>query len=232
MGSQRQARAPLRAPERASRMTDSKSGSKDNLNESNMPLLESEEKAEETPEKEVVEMELEEKKDEVTEKDKKEEKKKKEKKVKVPKVKKEPGPSCIDTLSSGLDLGARDSQGINVEIDLDFDDVIAEPKAAHGFDPIWRLSFILFSQTKLWTYRILSAIVAVPLTILWAIIFSILSVLYVWVIRPIIRIIELFLAVFKRVLISVLGATLEPLCHAAGAVFGRVRVNNTTIQEA
>ena len=29
---------------------------------------------------------------------------------------------------------------------LDFDDVIAEPKAAHGFDPIWRLSFILFSQ--------------------------------------------------------------------------------------
>merc|ERR1712012_818704 len=118
MGSQRPARAPLRAPERASRMTDSKSGSKDNLNESNMPLLESEEKAEETPEKEVVQMELEEKeekKDEVTEKDKKEEKK-----MKVPKVKKEPGPSCIDTLSSGLDLGARDSQGINVEIDLDF----------------------------------------------------------------------------------------------------------------
>merc|ERR1712141_527858 len=165
MGSQRPARAPYRAPERASRMTDSKSGSKDNLNESNMPLLESEEKAEETPEKEVVEMELEEKeekKDEVTEKDKK----KKEKKVKVPKVKKEPGPSCIDTLSSGLDLGARDTQGINVEIDLDFDDVIAEPKAAHGFDPVGRLSFILFSQTKLWTYRILAALLAAPLSIL------------------------------------------------------------------
>jgi len=85
------------------RMTDSKSGSKDNLNESNMPLLEGEEKAgEETPEKEVVEMELEEKgekKDESTEKKEKKEKKVKEKKVKVPKVKKEPGPSCIDTLS-------------------------------------------------------------------------------------------------------------------------------------
>merc|ERR1711997_19820 len=168
------------AENRVSRMTDSKSGSKDNLNEANMPLLESEEKAEETPEKEVVEMELEEKeekKDEVTEKDKKEEKKKKEKKVKVPKVKKEPGPSCIDTLSSGLDLGARDSQGINVEIDLDFDDVIAEPKAAHGFDPIWRLSFILFSQTKLWTYRILAALLAAPLSILWGLLFSVLSVL-------------------------------------------------------
>merc|ERR1712032_329629 len=136
-----------RATKIDNRMTDSKSGSKDNLNESNMPLLEGEEKAEETtPEKEVVEMELEEKEEK---KDESTEKKVKEKKVKVPKVKKEPGPSCIDTLSSGLDLGARDTQGINVEIDLDFDDVIAEPKAAHGFDPVWRLSFILFSQTKL-----------------------------------------------------------------------------------
>merc|ERR1712177_140941 len=218
MGSQRQARAPLRAPERASRMTDSKSGSKDNLNESNMPLLESEEKAEETPEKEVVEMELEEK-DEVTEKDKKEEKKEKEKKVKVPKVKKEPGPSCIDTLSSGLDLGARDSQGINVEIDLDFDDVIAEPKAAHGFDPIWRLSFILFSQTKLWTYRILAALLAAPLSILWGLLFSLLSVFYVWIIRPVMRIVETLLAIFRRFWVVLLNATLAPVCDAVGGIF-------------
>merc|ERR1712066_138893 len=184
-----------------SRMTDSKSGSKDNLNESNMPLLEGEEKAEETPEKEVVEMEL------------------KEKKVKVPKVKKEPGPSCIDTLSSGLDLGARDSQGINVEIDLDFDDVIAEPKAAHGFDPIWRLSFILFSQTKLWTYRVLAAILAAPLSILWGLLFSLLSVFYVWIIRPVMRIVETLLAIFRRFWVVLLNATLAPVCDAVGGIF-------------
>merc|ERR1712184_170294 len=209
------------AAERDNRMTDSKSGSKDNLNESNMPLLEGEEKAEETPEKEVVEMELEEKeekKDESTEKDKKE-KKVKEKKVKVPKVKKEPGPSCIDTLSSGLDLGARDTQGINVEIDLDFDDVIAEPKAAHGFDPVWRLSFILFSQTKLWTYRILAALLAAPLSILWGLLFSLLSVLYVWLIRPVMRIVETVLAIFRRFWVVLLNATLAPVCDAVGGIF-------------
>merc|ERR1712037_638676 len=199
------------ADERDNRMTDSKSGSKDNLNESNMPLLEGEEKAEETPEKEVVEMELEEKdekKDESTEK-----------KVKVPKVKKEPGPSCIDTLSSGLDLGTRDSQGTNVEINLDFDDVIAEPKAAHGFDPIWRLSFILFSQTKLWTYRVLAALLAAPLSILWGLLFSILSVLYVWIIRPVMRIVETLLAIFRRFWVVLLNATLAPVCDAVGGIF-------------
>merc|ERR1712037_518088 len=204
------------ADERDNRMTDSKSGSKDNLNESNMPLLEGEEKAEETPEKEVVEMELEEKDEK---KDESTEKKEKEKKVKVPKVKKEPGPSCIDTLSSGLDLGTRDSQGINVEIDLDFDDVIAEPKAAHGFDPIWRLSFILFSQTKLWTYRVLAALLAAPLSILWGLLFSILSVVYVWIIRPVMRIVETVLAIFRRFWVVLLNATLAPLCDAVGGIF-------------
>merc|ERR1711863_78920 len=181
------------AAEIDNRMTDSKSGSKDNLNESNMPLLEGEEKAEETPEKEVVEMELEEKeekKDESTEKDKKE-KKVKEKKVKVPKVK----------------------------IDLDFDDVIAEPKAAHGFDPVWRLSFILFSQTKLWTYRILAALLAAPLSILWGLLFSLLSVLYVWIIRPVMRIVETVLAIFRRFWVVLLNATLAPVCNAVGGIF-------------
>ena len=61
----------------------SEKGSKENLNESNMPLLSDDgaEKAGETPEKE--EVELEEKKDESTEKEegKEDKKKKKEKKV-------------------------------------------------------------------------------------------------------------------------------------------------------
>merc|ERR1739836_245323 len=103
-------------------------------------------------------------------------KKKKEKKVKVPKVPKPKGPSCVETLSSGLDMAARDKDGINVEIDLDFADVLAEPNSAHGFDPLWRLSFILFSQTKLWLYRILSAILVLPLSVLWAVIFALATI--------------------------------------------------------
>ena len=91
-------------------------GSKENVAEGETPLL-----SEETPEKE--EVETEEKKDDSTEKeDGKEEKKKakKEKKVKVPKVPKPKGPSCVETLSSGLDMAARDKDGINVEIDVSF----------------------------------------------------------------------------------------------------------------
>merc|ERR1711950_63432 len=90
----------------------------------------------------------EEKKDDSTEKGKKK-KEKKEKKPKEPK-----GPNCIDLISMDLDLGNRDSNNVNVEIDLDFDDVLAEPKAAQGFEWVWRLSFVLFSQTKEWLYKV------------------------------------------------------------------------------
>jgi len=206
-------------------MSDSKHGSKDNLNESNMPLLEDDgvEKSGETPEKEVMEMEMEEKKDDSAEKeDKKEEKKKKEKKEKKPKVKKEPGPSCIDTMSAGLDLNTRDGNSINDEINLDFDDVLAEPLAAHGFDPIWRLAFILFSNTKVWIYKIVSGVIAIPMAILWGLIFSIITILYVWLLRPLLRIIELFLAIFKKFLVSLMGATVAPVCEAVGGLFSKI----------
>merc|ERR1712241_877945 len=199
------------------KMSDSKHGSKDNLNESNMPLLEDDgvEKSGETPEKEVLEMEMEEKKDDSAEKeDKKEEKKKK--------VKKEPGPSCIDTMSAGLDLNTRDGNSINDEINLDFDDVLAEPLAAHGFDPIWRLAFILFTNTKVWLYKIVSGVIAIPMAILWGLIFSIITILYVWLLRPLLRIIELFLAIFKKFLVSLMGATVAPVCEAIGGLFSKI----------
>merc|ERR1711878_214606 len=196
-------------------------GSKDNVNEDNTPLMEGEEKTGETPEKEEVEME--EKKDESNEK--------KEKKVKVPKVPKPKGPSCVETLSSGLDMAARDKDGINVEIDLDFSDVLAEPSSAHGFDPLWRLSFILFSQTKLWLYRLVSAVLVLPLSVLWAVIFALFTILYVWVVRPVIKLVEVMFAVVRRVWVAALAATVEPLCASLGA-FWSARAATALVESA
>ena len=50
-----------------------------------------------------------------TEKGKKK-KEKKEKKKKEPKEKKPPGPSCVETLSAGLDLANRDGKSINNDV--------------------------------------------------------------------------------------------------------------------
>ena len=102
-------------------MSDSKTGSKSDLNESNMPLLDEEatEKTGETPEKEQIEMEEAEKDDSGNEKAEKADKKKKEKKEKkAKKEKKEKGPCCIDTMTTNLDLKERDGNKINEVVDV------------------------------------------------------------------------------------------------------------------
>merc|ERR1712037_673482 len=118
-----------------------------------------------------------------------------------------------------LDNKNRDTRDINVEIDLHFNDVIAEPRPAHGFDIAWKISFTLFSLAKHVTYCILAAILAAPFSVLWGLVFSLLTVLYVWIIRPVMRIFETLLAIFRRFWVVFLNATLAPLCDALGGLF-------------
>ena len=84
------------------------------------------EKAGETPEKEQIELTEEgaEEKDDSKEtektKKKKEKKEKKKKEPKPPKEKKPKGPSCVETLSAGLDLTNRDGKSINTDVCVSF----------------------------------------------------------------------------------------------------------------
>jgi hypothetical protein len=84
-------------------------------------------------------------------------------------------------------------------LQLSFDDVLAEPSSAMGFDGIWKLSFILFSHTKLWFYRLFAAILALPAAIIWGFIFSVISVVYIWILAPVLRLFELGVAIVRRV---------------------------------
>ncbi len=48
----------------------------------------------------------------------------------------------------------------NLLFQIDFASVFAEPTAAHGFDGVFKLNYVMFNQTKLWVYKILSALVS------------------------------------------------------------------------
>ena len=88
---------------------------------------------------------------------------------------------------------------------LDFDDVIAEPSAAQGFEWVWKLAFVVFSQTKTWLYKIFSAVLAVPADLLWALVFALLTVVYIWILSPALKLFDLTLAVVKRVRLLILA---------------------------
>jgi caveolin 1 len=175
-----------------------------------------------------------EKTDEGDKKKTKKEKKKKEKKEKPEKPEKTASTSChrrtqscVQTFTVGLNVLDRDEKHINDTINLNFEDVLAEPESAHGFDPIWRLSFVLFTGSRRWIYQLLSALFALPLALVWGITFSLLSFFSVWFVTPILRILDVFLFYIRRVWVALIQTTLEPVTNAIGGCFSNVKVAHT-----
>lgn len=104
--------------------------------------------------------------------------------------------------------------------------MLAEPDTAQGFEWVWRLAFVLFSRGKLWIYRLLAAVVAIPCALLWAVVFAFVTVLYVWVLTPIIKLVEFAFYLVKRVFGGFVRAFLDPLHASVGLIFAGISVNH------
>ncbi|GAB6032893.1 hypothetical protein CHUAL_012089 [Chamberlinius hualienensis] len=226
----------------------SRNGSKANLNESNMPLLE-----DESLEKDKIELkerastnskEEDEKDDSKTEKQdetgndvnqqpteeivgEKKTKKQKPKKEKKPKDPQEP--SGITKLSIGLNLNDRDEKHNNENVNIQFEDIICEPDSSHSFDGIWRLTFIIFSATKLWSYRLLSAIIALPCAIFCGLNFAIFTCIYVWAITPLMRLFQINIHFLQRLWSLFFRAIFDPIFQSIGQVFSNINVQRQTV---
>lgn len=163
-------------------------------------------------------------------KDKKGKDKKKEKKEKKEKKSSHKrSPSCVETLTIGLNLLDRDEKHVNDHVNLVFEDVIAEPDASHGFDGAWKLTYLVFSSTRLWCYRLLAALLALPCGLTWGLTFSVLSLLHVWLITPSLRVFDVFLHVVHRVWGGLVRTLLDPVFQSIGKVAGDVRVTRTQV---
>ncbi|KAL1418631.1 hypothetical protein MTO96_025814 [Rhipicephalus appendiculatus] len=159
-------------------------------------------------------------------KDKKKDKKeKKEKKASSHKR----SPSCVETLTIGLNLLDRDEKHVNDSINLVFEDVLAEPDASHGFDGAWKLTYLVFSSTRLWCYRLLAALLALPCGLTWGLLFSLLSLVHVWLLTPALRVLDVFLHVVHRVWGGLVRTLLDPVFQSIGKVAGDVRVTRTQV---
>lgn len=240
----------------------SRSGSRANLNESTLPLLEDvgggDVKADEAKEK--IELELKggdsgskgedsnaataepgsdaggkeaggESDAEAGKKDKKGKDKKKDKKEKKEKKASshKRSPSCVETLTIGLNLLDRDEKHVNDSINLVFEDVLAEPDASHGFDGAWKLTYLVFTSTRLWCYRLLSALLALPCGLTWGLLFSLLSLVHVWLLTPTLRVFDVILHVVHRVWGGLVRTLLDPVFQSVGKLAGDVRVTRTQV---
>jgi len=198
-----------------------KSGSKQNLNESSVPLLEEPEKVAKDPtdtNEEKIELKGVNDGKESTEKSEKKKKEKKEKKEKkLPQI---VSPTvCAANFTVGLNVIDRDEKHINEQVNVLFEDVIGEPDPTHNFEFIYRLTYLIFNFARFWFYRLFAAIIAIPLALIWALLFAIINVKVVYVLTPALRIFNILIHYIQRVWTGLVRTILDPFFASAGLLF-------------
>ncbi|KAL4659475.1 caveolin-2-like [Arapaima gigas] len=109
----------------------------------------------------------------------------------------------------------RDPHDINAHLQVTFEDVIAEPGAVHSFDRVWVGSSAGFELAKYLLYRVLSALLAVPLSFAAGLLFALLSCLHIWVLTPAVKSCLVVLPSLQKVWNTLLDTFVAPLLQSA-----------------
>ncbi|XP_053552188.1 caveolin-2-like [Bombina bombina] len=134
-------------------------------------------------------------------------------------------PNATVYTESPPSLDLRDPRGINKHLKVDFSDVLAEPDSFHSFDKVWTWSDILFESSKLWCYRIISLLCAVPVSLVSGILFALLGCLHIWCAMPCIQLCNICMPPIRTLWASVLDIFIAPFCASIGRCCGAIYVN-------
>jgi caveolin 1 len=147
-----------------------------------------------------------------------------------------PEPNFTPKYYKDVEYSNRDQHNLHPDIKVNFSDVIAEPDGAHSFATIWGTSFKSYSLVKYWTYRILTAVLAVPLSIMWGLYFALLAFCSIWCIVPFIRGFVIWAEFVKKVWGLMVRTFLDPLFESLGLIFTKIhvtlRMKNETVEDA
>ncbi|XP_023851120.1 caveolin-2 [Salvelinus sp. IW2-2015] len=118
----------------------------------------------------------------------------------------------------------RDPRGVNKYLKVTFEDVIAEPPSVRSFDKVWLWSHALFEVSRLWCYRLISLLLAVPVSLVAGILFAVFSCLHIWLIMPFIQLFLINMHWVQTVWGSVLDIAIAPFFKSMGKCCSRINV--------
>ncbi|XP_043944636.1 caveolin-2 [Protopterus annectens] len=119
----------------------------------------------------------------------------------------------------------RDPHRINDSLKLTFVDVIGEPVTTRSFDSIWVCSHAVFEIAKFLLYKLLTLILAIPLSLVAGIVFAILSSLHIWIVVPFVKTILMSLPAVQRIWQSIVDSFVSPVFHSMGRCCSAVSIH-------
>ncbi|XP_016121811.1 caveolin-2-like, partial [Sinocyclocheilus grahami] len=93
---------------------------------------------------------------------------------------------------------------------VSFEDVIAEPVSVRSGDRVWIWSHALFEVSRAWFYRIITALLAVPVSLLAGILFAVLSFVHIWFFTPFVQVVLINTGWLQTLWSSVLDIIILP----------------------
>ncbi|XP_048878036.1 caveolin-2 [Brienomyrus brachyistius] len=108
----------------------------------------------------------------------------------------------------------RDPYNINQHLKVEFSDVLAEPASTRSGDRVWIYSGIGFEMARIWSYRCLSALFAVPVSLLSGCLFAWLACLHIWCAMPCVQLCNTCLPCLRSLWLSVVNIFITPFCSS------------------
>ncbi|KAM9758329.1 caveolin-2-like [Menidia menidia] len=119
----------------------------------------------------------------------------------------------------------RDPKRINNSLKVMFEDVIAEPPTVRSFDKVWLWSHALFEVSRLWCYRLISLLLALPVSLAAGLLFAVLSCLHIWLIMPCVQLTLINMHWIQTVWASILNIFVSPFFTSLGKCCGQISIH-------
>uniref|UniRef100_A0A3Q1EGI5 Caveolin n=1 Tax=Acanthochromis polyacanthus TaxID=80966 RepID=A0A3Q1EGI5_9TELE len=120
---------------------------------------------------------------------------------------------------------SRDPNNINQHLKVEVSDVLAEPSTPHSIDQVWIYSVTGFESTRIWTYRCLSLLFAVPFAFLCGVFIAVLACIHVWVLVPCLQLSYTFLPCLRSLCLCSLNVFVSPFCSSLALCCSQIAVS-------
>ncbi|XP_023259458.1 caveolin-2-like [Seriola lalandi dorsalis] len=119
----------------------------------------------------------------------------------------------------------RDPYGINKHLQVEVSDVLAEPATPRSIDQVWIYSVTGFESARVWTYRCLTLLFAVPFALLCGIFLAVLACLHVWFVVPCIQLSNTFLPCLRSLCMCALNVVISPFCMSVALCCSQIALS-------
>jgi len=123
----------------------------------------------------------------------------------------------------------RDPENLNDDVQINFSDIIAEPKGYHSSKYVWHMAMEIYIWGKDVFYQLLSFLFGIPMSLIWGCLFAVVACLHVWCYSPWRRSHIIKMNCWQQFWSVIIKACFDPFFESAGKVYSNINVKTEKI---